>query len=110
MKLTSAQDAIKQAIQGGYDFSGIANATKITWSPLGGERVQWESGPRMTTSKIYIAFLLEPQFWQALGKARGWTTITDFEGEVGAWMGYAREWFETRLSGGDEKKFWESLP
>lgn len=65
--------------------------------------------------------MFDPLFWQALGKARGWgdeevrgTILYDdqttkiFANHL--WFNFAEEWFETRLSNGDERAFWQSLP
>jgi hypothetical protein len=91
MKLTSAHDAIKQAYPNQL----------VMYSP---------SHPNTET------YLVMPEFWQALGKARGWDEGHKRDGhlclqcERENWRGIALCYFETRLSGGDEKKFWESLP
>lgn len=105
-QLHNAQDAIKQAQ---YKISPLAN-------------------PDLA--------MLDPLFWQELGKARGWNErmyvcggcgvnlqekeVTHWnkcekcDSDVEHWITYefwAIEWFkETRLSNGDETKFWESLP
>jgi hypothetical protein len=121
IKLTSAQDAIKQAIEGGYNpkqgwIEVIAPNHKPKKNPYG-----------------YSLFeiLTDPLFWQALGKARGWKNsmvarkeylVPIVQGDIGhqevnhslspypAWFWYARLWMETRMSGGDETELWESLP
>ena len=73
------------------------------------------------------SYLLEPAFWQALGKAREWKDLTcnkcgNEDCGLGAFCGnrhrqlvsspvsHALRYFETRLSNGDEKAFWQSLP
>jgi hypothetical protein len=115
-KLSSAQDAIKQAHEEGHwlcpkelDGKSYSQATDIVF--------------------------LDPLFWQALGKARGWKDrmhvcngcglnldikeITTWnkcrkcDSDVEHQYGYklwAHQWFENSLSNGDEQKFWESLP
>lgn len=99
-KLSSAQDAIRQAEEKG----------------------KYDPKSRFGRDEKYI--LLDPLFWQALGKARGWDEADHTGGEAqfsGAWelqeerarnkwKLFAAKWFETRLSNGDEQKFWESLP
>jgi hypothetical protein len=86
MKISNAQEAIKQAIQGGY---------KLPWTIK-----KHISSMRHRGNKIVV--LTDPLFWQALGKARGWIK--------NQWIVSSRQWFETRLSNADENKFWESLP
>ena len=98
-KLTSAQDAIKQAIEGGY-------------------KAVWLEG-RYNAYAENVA-TLDPLFWQALGKVRGWEDekvkhgiVYVFSGEIAPlerWKLYALRYFESLLSGGNEKKFWEELP
>jgi len=93
-QLHNVQDAIKQAIDGGYDEATAKEA--------------------FDTGTEYAIFL-DPLFWQALGKARGWPYMTtaNIKGlkvEELDWHFFAEEWFETRMSNGDETKFWESLP
>lgn len=44
--------------------------------------------------------VLDPLFWQALGKALGWK---------GAWKHYAHQYFDLLLTGGDTEKFWKEL-
>jgi hypothetical protein len=58
----------------------------------------------------------DPLFWQALGKARGWQPGERDDGSnyetsyTGEWEVRASDWFSNRIVGGDETKFWESLP
>ncbi len=94
-KLHSATDAINQAIKGGYPLQGI--------------RIRPD----------FEIYFCDPLFWKALGKARGWKdreygmeTITNGRTWVQQFASkkYAKRWFETRLSNGDENKFWQSLP
>jgi hypothetical protein len=51
-------------------------------------------------SSLGDSIYLDPLFWQALGKARGWRF----------WKREALCYFDVRLSGRDETSFWESLP
>lgn len=58
-----------------------------------------------------------PERWKDLGKARGWgkrvvafNSFVDGKEHDEPWKLDAMRWFETRLSNGDEIKFWESLP
>jgi hypothetical protein len=104
-KLTSAQDAIKQAISEG-------------WVPHGMEDTPSLRTPDNVFANFYHqpTFLLDPLFWQALGKARHWLKRNRAWAAYDKWnegreeMYYAHFWFKTRMSGGNEKKLWESLP
>jgi hypothetical protein len=97
MTLHNAQDAIKQAIEGGWN-------TKRSEHPM----VTWFDDKHLCLSEMFT----DPLFWQALGKARGWGKRIEVVG-VGTMIGYhgyAHKWFETRMSNGDETNFWQSLP
>ena len=117
--LHSAQDAIEQAIEGGwrpywygqysYEFKKQYIVVK-----LGGGEIEFYQ---------YETALTDPLFWQALGKARGWwqgeqwryNEEDENENIVGGlylfdWQYHAIEWMRNRMVGGDEQKFWESLP
>lgn len=108
-KLTSEQDAIKQAEEAGYNgFRNIPEAR--------------------------ASILQDPSFWRALGKTREWVgnydkasgirTEVDEKGDgpitrwakekgilgIPAWQYHALRYFETLLSEGDMNKYWESLP
>jgi hypothetical protein len=102
-KLYSAQDAIEQAIEGGYDIEGYTTNLDAF-------------------SDLKNATMLDPLFWQALGKARGWTEVlvgnggiveSDgrvlSQGFVPEWKMMAHDWLSMRFDG-DENKFWQSLP
>jgi hypothetical protein len=88
-RLTSTQDAIKQAIEGGFVTPKLSSALDLN-------------------AFAVSMSLLDPRFWQALGKARWWPyKSAEF---IYEWPHFANEWFEIRMSGGDEKKFWDGLP
>jgi hypothetical protein len=118
MKLTSAQDAIKQAIEGGYLSEDIkGRKVKISDHGHGDVFVIQAGNFEMTVPES--ALFLDPLFWQALGKARGWKDekvkhgiVYVFGGKIAPlerWKVNALHYFETRLSSGDQKRFWESL-
>ncbi len=74
------EKAIKLAIKGGYSL-GIADIFD------------------------YQIVLLDPEFWKALGKGLGWSeNLKDKD-----WIGVALDFFELKLTGGDENSFWEEL-
>lgn len=111
-KLTSAQDAIEQAIKGGYsdllkDSEWIDHG-KIAAKPYRYE-IKFKDGGTVDVGAVFT----DPLFWQALGKARGWKPVSDdfWEGEsISEWLLFAHRWLENRMVGGDEQKFWERIP
>lgn len=92
-QLHNAEDAIKEAIEGGYD-----NTYFYSDSPekLGKNGLE----PNIFENKMIETFT-DPFFWQALGKARGWIG-TQYRNE-------AKRWFDFRIMSWDETKFWKSL-
>lgn len=101
MTLQNEQDAIKQAIEAGWDSFASMGELKPSDYPE-------------------IA-LQDPAFWRALGKARGWggkedglrllrsdtdASITDCE----EYLEHALEYFRVLLSKGDLEKYWQNLP
>ena len=71
---------------------------------FGRTRQDYES--QFTVSAYRIA--LDPSFWQALGKALGWS---EFEDETGHyfWRVTAHDFYDLILTGGDTEKFWDDL-
>jgi hypothetical protein len=131
-KLNNAQDAIQQAIEGGYSlFDGgpVEVSEKGTWPMV--------YAKNNGVDKLWplSGVLLDPLFWIALGKARGWSEWTRMcivHGEISpeettfyekcdrcsgendtycepTAFQKAHKWLTTRLSNGDETKFWQSL-
>ncbi len=89
-----------------------------------------------TLEPIYPQIIIDPLFWQALGKALGWKIYTcsrhavyptddknqkwclctdpDTEWAKSpdwklSWQYYAHQYFELALTGGDKEKFWKDL-
>jgi hypothetical protein len=76
--------------------------------------------PLMYDAKCMI--VLDPKFWQALGKALGWGKIS-YENDFGdlslseleiwsdedAWRYQAHKYFDLVLTGGDTEKFYKEL-
>ncbi len=61
-------------------------------------------------------YVLDPLFWQALGKALGWEEQSfGYETSYGYWEGkpewnyFAHMYFDLLLTGGDTEKFWKEL-
>ena len=106
--LHSAQDAIEQAIEGGYKTDKAENPLFLSLS-----RTKKYDGNDLTYRDDYKVALdctfTDPLFWQALGKARGWNNWSDGETHYLGWRENAKRWFLSRMVGGDENKYWESL-
>ena len=69
--LNHTQQIIQDAIQGGWK--------KIVLSQVWGDSYSYYNDPGiglLHTSKVQIA-LLDPLFWEAVGKMRGWGVTTD---------------------------------
>ena len=114
-KLNNTQDAIQQAIEGGWRSSLHKANQNAEVEAIIDNAIRQER------------WYLDPLFWQALGKARGWidekyplgSMPCDREQCDSRYCEYAgfrdpeeiaKRWFETRLSNGDENKFFQSLP
>lgn len=89
------EKAIKLARENGY----------FTYYP----QVEWVL--KVTQNNI----CLDPLFWQALGKALDWRPKQYFHKQWNngkpcpEWGVHASRFFELKLTGGDEEKFWEEL-
>lgn len=126
-KLSSSQDAIKLAIEGGWKKEDspvfeVGDIKDIYWV-----RFEREIDQRQIPTIFPDSILLDPLFWQALGKARGWEKCGACDGSGACidvacwacratgkwpdgWKDYASNWFHTRMNNGSESDFWESLP
>jgi len=115
--------AIKLAIEkGGYVKGGWDSGIK--WNPKFGENgiKSWNG-----SLPVYIAYaeiILDPEFWQSLGKALGWeedevvpydlSKLDKFEWiirfhRLPRWRFNAQRYFDLVLTGGDTEKFWNNL-
>jgi hypothetical protein len=80
----------------------------------GGYDQMWEG-----THQNTIELMLDPLFWQALGRALGWSEthnrgkevigFDDREKLVDVWLYHALRCHELVLTGGDQEKFWKDL-
>lgn len=135
-QLQNAQDAVKQAIEGGYE----------------GAYIETREGSGFLKGGIGIIneqYLTDPLFWQALGRVRGWgQEISKGEHEWGTRIclhcnvdtayqpsresgcnhahypeackictnkqttakQHAKDWFDNHYDLKEENKFWQSLP
>lgn len=99
-------EAIKLAIRkGGYRFAFSNKKESLDYSDYVGS-------PEETS---YDEIVLDPLFWQALGKALGWDETNmlsyglRYGKEVPESVGKALQYFEVALTGGDTEKFWKEL-
>lgn len=111
-------EAIRLAIGGGYELAGKLSSSQL-------DDTDWHN-----------VFLFDPKFWQALGKALGWTNrvgicrvhgimedeMFDFDDPTCKscmskreleyplrWAYEAHNYLDIKLTGGDEEAFWEGL-
>lgn len=95
-------EAIKLAIEkGGYDnYSHVHPSVREEAIELDSDRI-----------------ILDPLFWQSLGKALGWKEpkfgiaidrLPNFSYPK-AWLPYAHKYFDLALTDGDTETFWQSL-
>lgn len=128
IKLHSAEDAIKQAIKGGWRPPWEIGDQSVLFT----ERYVLHSETAYSSGKStpFEIIFTNPLFWQALGKVRNWTeepmeiqggilfdslTVRGYDWETIFWEKgqpsfYAAQWFDTHVWHPDqETKFWESL-
>lgn len=105
------QKAIKKAIEGEYEIQNLIFNGKIVYeNPLKSEG-----------NKTWGYVLLDPLFWQALGKAEGWgyigeqngitvrvrTAVNHITGEE--WLHYWHSFIDHLASGGSADEFFNNL-
>lgn len=89
-------EAIKLAIEkGGYRPDGYSSFDNYAPS---------QKTQAIVKMKFKERIVLDPKFWQALGKALGWKNYV-----IPEWHQYAHQYFDLILTGGDREKFWEEL-
>lgn len=104
-QLTSAQDAIRQAIEGGWEVANYMPAFPADPKKF----YDNEKAVLRFLAHIHERIFLNPLFWQALGKTRNWERQLS-DNSISVWRYWAQEWFHVRMVGGDETAFWKSLP
>lgn len=96
---------------------------KLPPSPFRDRAMRWENSiNEYEVIKYYpLLAVLDPLFWQALGRALKWHEWTDVTvgnwdemhlispQNVLTWKHHALRYFELRMNGGNENKFWEDL-
>lgn len=108
MKLHNAQDAIKQAIEGGW--KELRGEITIQKNGVNGGIYHYDWAWGVTATGLphglpLLVIFTDPLFWIALGKVRGWNNKWPNEDS----KDNAARWFDTHYHNGDENKFWESL-
>lgn len=100
IKLNNAQEAIEQAIEGGWNDDNYAFGVEDK------SKEKIVVGAWCYTDNVF----LDPLFWQALGKVRGWKAPIGLEGDDQC-RHIARIWFDTHVwHPENETNFWQSLP
>ena len=87
-------EAIKLAIEkGGY------NSTVLGWGQISDKDI------------VGRGLILDPLFWQALGKALGWKRELSQHWDIvrPEWLNKAMTYYEINLTGGDTEKFFKKL-
>jgi hypothetical protein len=111
-------EAIKLAIEkGGYKVDEITTPLKkCEQDPVIKERVNIEGSNGYWDWFCYNDFIVDPLFWQALGKAIGWRqrdkawlAYNQYNCEGKEWLFYAHLYFDLVFTGGDTEKFWQEL-
>lgn len=91
-------EAIRKAIEGGY-----GKESKAVISLTGDERVAWY---------VRDGVLLDPLFWQALGKSRGWKKVRELifgKKEITEWEYYWHHFIDHLASGKSADEFFTTL-
>ncbi len=92
--------AIEKAFTGGYPVWGFEDKENIVV-------LHDSSGVKRHLNNAEV--VLDPTFWQALGKALGWAPIGEATLERGTWFSNAHGFYSLILIGGDTAKFWEEI-
>jgi hypothetical protein len=91
----------------------IGEAEAAGWKPLW-KTSEFESGSHLVQRSVEMAFL-DPFFWQALGKARGWGELKlpnrspIGQHEEGRWFFHWHRFIDHLAEGKDAESFFESL-
>lgn len=98
---------IEKAIEGGWRENMHRIVMEKSYCMLFSERLS-----TYPTMIYYAEIILDPLFWQSLGKALRWygdNPEPDKKHLKGLWIEYAHEFFDLLLTGDDTKKFWVNL-
>lgn len=96
-KLNNAQDAIKQAIEG-----GLIEGEKWKFVSANDYWAVWLDGNGKETTISVLNYFTDPLFWQALEKSRGWY--------AGEWKQKAMDYFQATVCDGETSdKFFQTL-
>lgn len=98
--------AIEKAIQGGWDFTENVNFSDE-------DRSRFKRSPHLKEAKTIMGFwgtvLLDPLFWQALGKVEGWHKGIAPEHEHLYWKAHWHAMVDALAEGKTIEQFFETL-
>lgn len=111
--MSSIEQVIKEAVEKGAYHKGhspeISTNNEGVW-------LQFYAAPFTSTFHQSDIFL-DPSFWQALGKARGWPALSRYKGrykymEQGGVLNYVGKWhrfIDHLAEGGETEQFFKNL-
>ncbi len=91
------ETAIKRAIEGGYKIKATQQMAMDFY----------ENMKFVTGQIVYSQFLLDPRFWQCLGKAEGWDEEDD--GDCYGWQYYWHSFIDYLISDKSVDSFFQEL-
>lgn len=103
--MTLPKHIIELAIEGGWDIKkGVGIPAKIDIIP----------SMQLYASKVVPEkVILDPLFWEALGKRLGWSPKNSWKdsGDIrhAGWIIEAKRFYDIILTNGNTDKFWEEL-
>ena len=115
------EQAIGKAIEGGYmPFKRgrlvFNKKTESWWHQWGdinedGDKVTFENPTAWHSLQYFNKLLLDPSFWQSLGKAIGWgeNQYSPGEGLVDGWLYYWHNFIDHLADGGTIESYFEKL-
>lgn len=110
------EQAIRKAIEGGWDDTDYAFKMSVSKEPVSTDKV-WDVGLWQYDSKC----LLDPEFWQSLGKAENWWNRVGKYGinldmmaatednSIPGWLHYWHTFIDHLAEGKDPDLFFTSL-
>jgi len=102
--MTYIEQAIKEAVEKGGYHEGYHLAH---FGDFGDVLFAADKGAR-SIAVVVAEILLDPSFWQALGKARGWDATVAIP-VMQDWLGYWHKFINHLAEGKDAESFFASL-